>query len=76
MVLDLKTGKSRTVLENEKFTKADQNFVLNIDGKDVRDSKGNPFRSNVNGIALTHDFRYLYFRPITQTKLFRIDTNT
>jgi len=74
VVLDLKTGKSRTVLENDKSTKADPNFVLNIDEKDVRDSRGNPFRSNVNGIALTHDFNYLYFRPITQTKLFRIAT--
>ncbi len=74
VVLDLKTGNSRTVLENDKSTKADPNFVLTIEGKEVRDGRGNPFRSNVNGIALTHDFRYLYFRPITQTKLYRIDT--
>ncbi|MVM34076.1 gluconolactonase [Spirosoma sp. HMF4905] len=74
VVLDLASGKSRTVLENDKSTKADPNFVLNIDGKEVRDTRGNPFRSNVNGIALTHDFKYLYFRPITQTKLFRIAT--
>ncbi|WP_046573884.1 L-dopachrome tautomerase-related protein [Spirosoma radiotolerans] len=75
VVLDLKTGKSRTVLENDKSTKADPAFVLTIEGKEVRDTKGNPFRSNVNGIALTHDFNFLYFRPITQTKLFRIATN-
>ena len=74
VVLDLKSGKSRTVLENDKSTKADPNFVLAIEGKEVRDSRGNLFRSNVNGIALTHDFRYLYFRPITQTKLYRIET--
>lgn len=74
VVLDLKTGNSRTVLENDKSTKADPNFVLTIEGKDVRDSQGNPFRSNVNGIALTHDFQYLYFRPITQTKLYRVET--
>ena len=74
VVLDLASGKSRTVLENDKSTKADPNFILNIDNKDVKDSKGNPFRSNVNGIALTHDFTYFYFRPITQTKLFRIAT--
>lgn len=74
VVLDLASGTSRTVLENDKSTKADPNFVLTIEGKAVRDSRGNPFRSNVNGIALTHDYRYLYFRPITQTKLYRIDT--
>ncbi|GAB3988355.1 L-dopachrome tautomerase-related protein [Spirosoma daeguense] len=72
VVLDLISGKSRTVLENDKSTQADPNFVLRIDEKDVRDKQGNPFRSNVNGIALTHDFKYFYFRPITQTKLFRI----
>ncbi|WP_018619917.1 SMP-30/gluconolactonase/LRE family protein [Spirosoma luteum] len=74
VVLDLASGTSRTVLENDKSTKADPNFVLTIEGKEVRDSRGNPFRSNVNGIALSHDFQYLYFRPITQTKLYRIDT--
>ncbi|WP_080056280.1 L-dopachrome tautomerase-related protein [Spirosoma aerolatum] len=72
VVLDLRSGKSRTVLDTAPSTKADPDFVLTIDGKEVRDSRGNPFRSNVNGIALTHDFKYLYFRPITQTKLYRI----
>lgn len=75
VVLNLKTGKSRTVLENDKSTTADPAFVLKIDEKEVRDTKGNPFKSNVNGIALTHDFSFVYFRPITQTKLFRIATN-
>jgi sugar lactone lactonase YvrE len=74
VVLDLNSGMSRTVLENDKSTKADPNFILTIEEKEVRDSRSNPFRSNVNGIALTHDFRYLYFRPITQTKLYRIET--
>lgn len=74
VVLDLKTGQSRTVLQHDASTKADPNFVLTIDGREVRDNRGNPFRSNVNGIALTHDFNYLYYRPITQTKLFRIPT--
>ncbi|MBD2703203.1 gluconolactonase [Spirosoma sp. BT702] len=72
VVLDLVSGKSRLVLESDKATKADPNFVLRIDDKEVRDKQGVPFSSNVNGIALTHDFKYLYFRPITQTKLFRI----
>lgn len=75
VVLDLISGKSRTVLETAPSTKADPDFVLTIDGKQVRDRQGNPFRSHVNGIALTHDFKYLYFRPITQTKLYRINVD-
>ena len=74
VVLNLKTGRSRSVLENDKSTKADPNFKLTIDGKVVQDEKGQPFSSNVNGLALTDDFNYLYFRPITQTRLFRIAT--
>ncbi|MBC7571431.1 MAG: gluconolactonase [Spirosoma sp.] len=74
VVLDLKTGKSRSVLEGDKSTTADPDFVLKLDGKEVRDKAGKPFSSNVNGIALTTDFQYLYYRPITQTKLYRLAT--
>ncbi|MEZ0485219.1 SMP-30/gluconolactonase/LRE family protein [Fibrella aquatica] len=74
VVLDLATGKSRTVLQKHVSTSADPNFRLVIDNKEVIDKSGRPFSSNVNGIALTHDFRYLYYRAINQTKLYRIDT--
>ncbi|GAB3640232.1 SMP-30/gluconolactonase/LRE family protein [Spirosoma arcticum] len=74
VVLDLNTGKSRSVLEGDKSTKAAPEYKLTIDGQEVKDDKGKSFSSNVNGIALTDDFRYLYYRPITQTKLFRIAT--
>ncbi len=70
VVLDLQTGKSRTVLEKDASTTADPNYHLHIDGIEVKDQSGKPFSSNVNGIALTKD--YFYYRPITQTKLFRI----
>ena len=74
VVLDLASGKSRTLLEGDKSTKADPDFTLKIDGQEVKDDKGKPFSSNVNGIALTRDFTYLYYRAINQTKLYRIAT--
>ena len=74
VVLDLKTGKSRDLLEGDKSTKADPEFKLKIDGKEVKDKDGKAFSSNVNGIALTNDFNYLYYRAINQTKLYRIAT--
>lgn len=74
VVLNLQTGKSRVILQNDRSTKADPNFRLHLDGKDVIDDKGKPFSSNVNGIALTIDNRYFYFRAINQTKLYRIKT--
>ncbi|QJD94834.1 gluconolactonase [Mucilaginibacter robiniae] len=72
IILDLKTGKSRQVLQEDKSTKAEPGFKLHLDGKDVVDDRGKAFSSNVNGIALTHDFKYFYFRAINQTKLYRI----
>lgn len=74
VVLDLKTGKSRDLLEGDKSTKAEPGFMLKIDGKEVKDKDGKPFSSNVNGIALTDDFKYFYYRAINQTKLYRIET--
>lgn len=74
VVLDLKSGKSRSLLEGDKSTKADPDFKLKIDGQEVKDDKGKSFSSNVNGIALTRDFAYLYYRAINQTKLYRIAT--
>ncbi|RYE21941.1 MAG: gluconolactonase, partial [Sphingobacteriaceae bacterium] len=53
IILDLKTGKSRVVLKEDKATKAEPGFKLHIDGKDVVDQTGKAFSSNVNGIALT-----------------------
>lgn len=73
VVLDLQSGKSRTVLSKTAFTVADT-IVLRYSGKAMKDKNGHPFSSNVNGIALTRDGRYLYFKPINKISLFRIDT--
>lgn len=74
IVLDLKTGKSRKALAGSRFTLADPEVVLSYDGNDMRNENGKPFSSNVNGIALSHDFKYLYFKPINQTHLYCIAT--
>lgn len=74
VVLDLRTGKSRIVLQGDKSTTTEPGFVLRLDGKEVKDKTGKPFSSNVNGIALTPDFKYFYYRAINQTKLYRIGT--
>ncbi|MFD0794111.1 SMP-30/gluconolactonase/LRE family protein [Mucilaginibacter litoreus] len=74
VVLDLNSGKSRVVLKDDKSTVATPGFKLHLDGKDVEDNTGKPFVSNVNGIALTKDNRWFYFRAINQTKLYRIAT--
>ncbi|MVZ60815.1 L-dopachrome tautomerase-related protein [Sphingobacterium humi] len=72
VVLDLKTGKSRTVLSSSKYTLSDPQLVLSYEGKEMRNKDGKPFSSNVNGIALTKDNAWFYFKPINGTHLYRI----
>jgi len=74
VVLDLRTGKSRLVLQGHQSTTTTPGFVLRIDGKEVKDKSGKAFSSNVNGIALSPDLNYFYYRAINQTKLYRIPT--
>lgn len=74
VVLDLKTDTVRILLEGDASTTADKNYVLNIDGKDMIDDQDKPFSSNVNGIALTKDNQWFYFKPINKEKLYRIAT--
>jgi sugar lactone lactonase YvrE len=74
IVLDLQSGKSRVVLKDDKSTVVEPGLKLHLDGKDVVNNDGTPFTSNVNGIALTSDNRWFYFRSINQTKLYRIAT--
>jgi sugar lactone lactonase YvrE len=62
------------VLQKTAFTLADPSLVLTYGGVEMRNKDGKPFLSNVNGIALTHDFSYFYFKPINQTHLYRIET--
>lgn len=74
IILDLTSGKSRIVLQDNPSTLAQPGYVLHIEGKDVANTDHKPFVSNVNGIALTYDNKYLYFRAINQEYLYRIET--
>ncbi|MEN0038053.1 MAG: L-dopachrome tautomerase-related protein [Cellvibrio sp.] len=74
VVLDLTSGKTRTLLKKHPVTQADPNIVLSYDGKEMRNKEGTPFRSNINGIAITKDNKYFYFKPINKLNLYRIET--
>src|SRR5699024_2588897 len=74
VVLDLKTEKSRVLLSKSKVTLSEPNVVLSYEGNDMRSEDGKPFQSHINGIALTHDNKYFYFKPINGFTLYRIKT--
>lgn len=73
IVLDLQTEKFRSVLAQTTYTLADD-ITLVYNGIEMVDEAGNPFSSHVNSIALTQDFKYLYFKPINKQNLYRIET--
>lgn len=74
VILDLATDKIRLALKDDKSTTADDGYALKIEGQEMRDNNGNLFKSDVNGIALTPDNKYFYYKPINEDKLYRIET--
>jgi len=73
IVVDLKSGKSRLVLTGDKSVKADPAYKFVIDGHELRDNLG-PVRFQSDGLALTPDGNYLYYKPLSDNKLYRIKT--
>jgi len=73
VVMDLESEKTRVLLEDSEFTRADD-IVPVYQGREMKNPEGKSFSSHINGIALTHDFKYFYFKPINKRELFRIET--
>jgi len=72
-VVDLETGKIRQVLQGNSSVIADPTYQFTIDGK-VLKQDGAPVKINSDGIALTPDGAYLYYKPLTDDRLYRIQT--
>jgi len=73
IVLDLNSGKARRVLSNHYSVKSDTTFRFVIDGQELMQG-GKPFKVNSDGIALTPDYAWLYYKPLSDNKLYRIRT--
>jgi len=73
VILDLKTGKSRQVLQSHKSVKPDPNYKFVIDGHQLM-KQGQPAVFNSDGIALSPDRAWLYYKSINDKKLYRIKT--
>lgn len=73
IVVDLNTGLMRRLLSTHYSTKSDPTFTFVIDGRELM-KEGKPVKINSDGIALTPDFQYLYYKPLTDDKLYRIKT--
>lgn len=74
VVLDLKTGRARRVLENHPSTRLDPAFTLRVNGHELRDENGEKPQFNADGLELSADGNTLYFQPLMATRIYRIGT--
>ena len=75
VVLNINSGESRYVLENSPAVLSDKNYTFSPLGKELTTGDGNPLKVNSDGIALSPDREWLYFKPLTDAKLYRISTS-
>lgn len=75
VVLNINTGASRLVLANSSSVKSDANYHFSPLGTELKKGDGSLLKVNSDGIALTPDNQYLYYKPLTDNRLYRIKTN-
>jgi sugar lactone lactonase YvrE len=74
LVVDLRSGRSRLVLANDKSTIADPKQHLMIGDQPALKPDGSPVVIQTDGIALAPDAQYLYYRPLTDHNYWRVPT--
>jgi sugar lactone lactonase YvrE len=74
VVLDLATGKKKQVLQGHPSVIASPFYKLTFFGKQLKYDNGQPLRFNSDGIALTPDGKYIYYKPLSDDRLYRIGT--
>ncbi len=74
VVVDLKTTKSRQLLPKQPSTLPDKGFITKAQGKALYDPTGKPGQFKADGIALSTDNQYLYYRALSGHSLYRIKT--
>ncbi|MDJ0719875.1 MAG: L-dopachrome tautomerase-related protein [Prochloraceae cyanobacterium] len=72
IVVNLKTGQARRLLEGSVFTQA-EDLDLKIDNR-VITNNGKPVRIGVNPITIDPTNEWVYFAPMSSTSLYRIRT--
>lgn len=75
VVLNINTGESRLVLTNSPSVKSDLNYHFSPLGTELKKGDGSLLKVNSDGIALTPDNQYLYYKPLTDNRLYRIKTD-
>jgi sugar lactone lactonase YvrE len=75
VVVDLKSGKARRLLDGDKSTQPEKHIKLTVDGKQLLDQeKKSAPQIASDGIALDAKNDYLYYHALTGHTLYRIKT--
>ncbi len=76
IVVDLKSGKARRVLDGHKSTQPEKEVKLTVDGKQlIAEETKKPPQIASDGIALDSKNGYLYYHALTGHTLYRIKTS-
>ncbi|WP_296149135.1 L-dopachrome tautomerase-related protein [uncultured Flavobacterium sp.] len=75
VVLNINSGESRLVLGNSPSVKSDPNYHFSPLGTELKKGDGSLLKVNSDGIALTPDNQYLYYKPLSDNRLYRIKTD-
>jgi sugar lactone lactonase YvrE len=74
VVVNLKTGASRFVLHGHPSTLSDPAYHFTMNGKEMKNAQG-AVKINSDGIALSPDKAWLYYKPLTDNRLYRVSTD-
>jgi sugar lactone lactonase YvrE len=76
VILNLDTGKSRQVLVGDRSTFADPQQHLMIGGQPAQTNDGKLVAIHADGIALSPDAKWIYYRPLTDHNYWRVATSS
>lgn len=74
VVVDLRTGKARRVLQNDHSTQAEKDFKLQVNGRELLAENGKAPQINSDGLAFDGLKGLLYYHALTGRTLYRIKT--
>ncbi len=74
VILDLASGKAHRALDGNPSVLVEPGVQVVVDGKPLL-ANGKPPQFNADGIALSPDGAYLYYKPVTAVNLYRVKTD-
>ncbi len=74
IVVDVATGTAHRALDGHPSVMVEEGVRIVVDGKELLQN-GKPPQFNADGIALSPDGEWLYYKPVTANALYRVKTS-